>query len=65
MTSAVIFTTLDFICNLQMGCFLVPFWTPFGPSVMENFSLLGPFISYKENEVFGIWYHGTILGPVL
>jgi hypothetical protein len=49
----VIFTTIHFLCNLQMvqqARMFVP-GQPFQPSVMQHYSLLGSFVSYEENKV--------------
>jgi hypothetical protein len=53
MAPVSLFTTLYFLCNLQMGLKARVFtiFKPFQHSVMEHASLLGPFVSYQENEV--------------
>jgi hypothetical protein len=53
MAPGAIFTTLNFLCNLQMDQEARVFVTrkPFQFSVILHSSLLGAFVSYEENEV--------------
>ncbi len=53
-----VFTTYQFLCNLQMSPTSQSFIPsrPFQPSVIKHLIFLGPFISYKENEVLLIRY---------
>ncbi len=49
MAQGTIFTTLIFLCNLQIAP--IDIGVPLQPNVMQHSSLLGQFISYKESVV--------------
>jgi hypothetical protein len=53
-TSGIVFTTLHILRNLQMDPIIVCHGKPFKPRGMLHNGLIGPFISYDENEVLRI-----------
>jgi len=51
-----VFTTPNFLCNLWISpiSWMFVHGKPFQPSVMQHSTLLGPYISYEENEVLWV-----------
>ncbi len=58
----ILFTPIHFLRNLQMGqSKLVLQYSKLEMIIRyKNSSLLGPFVSYKENEVLWIWCQNLI-----
>jgi hypothetical protein len=55
MTPGTVFTTLHFLCNLQMSAIIILHNTKQRRLTgTKIFSQLGPFVSYEKNEVLKI-----------